>query len=479
MSSLAETLARIDGSPPGERVGAFVDLDGTLMSGYTASAFYRDRLRHGDIGSDELVRSAAVIADSVVGGDAARLGPIAVAGLAGRRADDLHELGERLYRRELAANVRPEMREIVRAHQARGHTVVLATSATQFQAAPVAADLDVDELLCSEVEVRDGALTGSFSRGMLWGPAKAATVRATIDRLGLDADESFAYANGDEDVSLLAGVGRPHAVHPEGLLERVARLEDWPVLRFANPNGSVLRRAVSTAAAIGGMNAALAVGAGLAVVGRNRRAAANLAAGPALDLALLLSGVQLRVTGRENLWKDRPAVFVFNHQSNLDPLVVGALVRRDFTATGKKEAKWDPSAILVGRLVDTAYLDRERPAAAKEELNRLVARIAHGESVIIAPEGTRSATARLLPFKHGAFHLALEAGVPIVPVVLRNTARLMAPSASTIRSGVADICVLDPVATDGWKARDIALHAENVRNRIQETLERWPGDDDA
>jgi putative phosphoserine phosphatase/1-acylglycerol-3-phosphate O-acyltransferase len=226
------------------------------------------------------------------------------------------------------------------------------------------------------------------------------------------------------------------------------------------------------------MNAALAVGAGLAVVGRNRRAAANLAAGPALDLALSLSGVQLRVTGRENLWKDRPAVFVFNHQSNLDPLVVGALVRRDFTATGKKEAKWDPSAILVGRLVDTAYLDRERPAAAKEELNRLVARIARGESVIIAPEGTRSATAKLLPFKHGALHLALEAGVPIVPVVLRNTARLMAPGASTIRSGVADICVLDPVPTDGWKARDIALHAENVRTRIQETLERWPGDDD-
>ena len=310
---------------------------------------------------------------------------------------------------------------------------------------------------------------------MLWGPAKAAAVRSAIDRHALDPGESFAYANGDEDVALLAGVRRPHAVNPESLLERVARLEDWPVLRLTDPGGSGLRSAVSTIAAIGGMNAALALGGGLAALRRNRRAALNLSAGPAFDVALSLAGVRLNVTGRENLWQERPAIFVFNHQSNLDPLVVGALLRRDFTATGKKEAKWDPSAMLVGRLVDAAYLDRERPAAAKQELNRLVARLSDGESVMIAPEGTRSATASLQPFKHGAFHLAMQARVPVVPVVLRDTGRLMPPGATTIRPGTAHVCVLDPIATDRWNANDIARHVERVRSRMQETLERWPG----
>jgi len=475
MSTLAETLARIDASPRGARVGAFVDLDGTLVSGYTAFAFYRDRLRRNDIGPDELLRSAAVIADSVVGGDASRLGPIAVAGLRGQRVEDLERLGERLYARELAATVRPEMREVVRAHQARGHTVVLATSATRFQAAALARDLDVDELLCTELEVRDGHLTGALPDGMLWGPAKAAAVRSAIERHALDPSASFAYANGDEDVALLAGVRRPHAVNPESLLERVAQLEDWPVLRFTDPGGSGLRSALSTIAAIGGMNAALALGGGLAALRRNRRAALNLSAGPAFDVALSLAGVRLNVTGREKLWQERPAVFVFNHQSNLDPLVVGALLRRDFTATGKKEAKWDPSALLVGRLLDAAYLDRERPAAAKQELNRLVARLSDGESVMIAPEGTRSATASLQPFKHGAFHLAMQARVPVVPVVLRDTGRLMPPGTTTIRPGTADVCVLGPIATDRWKAKDIARHVERVRSRMQETLDRWPG----
>src|SRR3954469_22013110 len=105
MSSLAETLARIDASPRGAHVGAFVDLDGTLVSGYTASAFYRERLRRNDIGPGELLRSVAVIADAALAGEATALGPIAVAGLRGQRAEDLERIGERLYARELAATL--------------------------------------------------------------------------------------------------------------------------------------------------------------------------------------------------------------------------------------------------------------------------------------------------------------------------------------------------------------------------------------
>jgi putative phosphoserine phosphatase / 1-acylglycerol-3-phosphate O-acyltransferase len=477
MTGLSDVLALIDAAPDGPRIGAFVDLDGTLVAGYTAGAFYRDRLRRRAIGAGELARSVAVFADSLLGGDPGRLGPIAVAGLRGEREEELDRLGQRIYARELAATVRPEVRRLVRAHQDRGHTIVLATSATRFQAEPLANDLGIEHLLCSELESDGGRLTGEFrDGGMLWGSRKAAAVRRVVRERDLDAAESFAYANGDEDVALLAGVGRPHAVNPGHLLERVARAEGWPVLSFQDPGGSRLRNVIGTVAAVGGMNAVLAAGLGAGILTRDRRAAANLASGPAFDLALSLSGVRTRVSGRENLWTQRPAVFIFNHQSNLDPIVVGALVRRDFTATGKLEARNDPAAMLAGRLMDAVYLDRANPQDAKREINRLVARLEGGESVLIAPEGTRRAVPPLGEFKHGAFHLARRAGVPLVPVVLRNTAQLMPPSATAIRSGVVDVHVLEPVSTRRWKAGDVGRHAASLRARVQDTLDHWPAE---
>ena len=122
-------------------------------------------------------------------------------------------------------------------------------------------------------------------------------------------------------------------------------------------------------------------------------------------------------------------MFVFNHQSNLDPIVASALVRRDFTATGKKEAKWDPGSALAGHVLNAVFLDREDPERAKEQLAPLVDRLRGGTSVLIAPEGTRTPTPMLGEFKHGAFHVAMQAGVPVVPIVLRNSGDLMTPRA--------------------------------------------------
>jgi putative phosphoserine phosphatase/1-acylglycerol-3-phosphate O-acyltransferase len=277
-------------------------------------------------------------------------------------------------------------------------------------------------------------------------------------------------------VAFLSIAGRPHAVNPNHLLEQVACGERWPIVRLSEPEPEPgrpgVRAVLGTVAAVAGMNGALAAGLGVGLLSGNRRAGANVATSTAFGLALALAGVHLRVIGRENLSASRPAVFVFNHQSNLDPIVAGALVRRDFTATGKQEVRRDPAGALAAHVMDAVLLDRANPERAKAQINQLVGRLRDGESVLVAPEGTRRP--ELGEFKHGAFHVAMEAGVPIVPIVLRNTGELMGRGAKVIQPGVVDVCVLEPVSTDGWTREGLGARVDEVRERFVETLQNWP-----
>jgi putative phosphoserine phosphatase / 1-acylglycerol-3-phosphate O-acyltransferase len=470
VTTLGQLLSEVEAAPDGPGTTAFFDLDGTLVSGYTAGAFYRDRLRRGGVGLGEFGRSLAVLADSkLLGGDPGKLGPIAVEGLRGRDLSELEELGERLYEERISRMLRPEMRMLLEAHQERRHTVVIASSATHFQVDPVARELGVEHVLCSEVTVEDGKLTGSFEDGMLWDGAKAAAVRSFARDRESKLDAAYAYANGDEDIALLSSVGHPRAISPDPLLDRVARQERWPILHLPDEQGTGAREVVGTAAAPAGINLSLGVGA-LAGLVRGRRAGANLAGRFAFDVALRLAGVQLNVVGEENLWSARPAVFVFNHQSNLDPIVAGALIRRDFTSTGKKEAQRDPMAALAGYVLDAVFLDRENPERAKEQISEAVGRLRNGVSVMIAPEGTRSRTAIPGPYKHGAFHVAMEAEVPIVQIVLRNANELMPRGSTFIHPGTLDVRVLEPIPTEGWGPDDPGRAARALQRRTADLV---------
>ena len=478
MTTLARLLDEVGAAPEGPEVAAFFDVDGTLVAGYTAKPFYDHRMRRGQVGVRELARSLVVFADSaVLGGNPGRLGPVAIAGLRGKTVEELDELGEALFREQIASSVRPEMRELLEAHRRRGHTIALASSATHFQVDPLARELGVEHVLCSEVSVADGRLTGTFEGGMLWGEAKAAAARAFAREHGADAGQSFAYANGDEDIALLASFGNPRPIRPDPLLRRAARQEGWPVLDLHSvDSGAGVREFAGTAAAAGGMNLSLAIGAGAGLLTQNRRTGANVASRFAFDLALGLAGVRLEVVGAENLWSARPAVFVFNHQSNLDPMVAAALIRRDFTSTGKQEAKRDPMAALAGYVLDAVFLDRDDPEHAKEQLSEAVERLRDGVSVMIAPEGTRSRGAEPGPYKHGGFHLAMQAGVPIVPLVLRDTGERMPRGSKLIRTGTVHVRVLEPIPTDGWTADDVSICAAELRDRTAALItgdEEW------
>ena len=473
--TLDELLAEVEEGPEGPKVGAFFDFDGTLIAGFSAAAFYEDRARRREFSVGELVRTLIAAGEyAVLGSDVNKLLGIAMSNWAGRSEEEVTELFARLFHDRIAGMVYPEARELVKAHQDAGHTVALATSATRYQAGPLAEDLGIEHVLCSEVEVVRGNFTGFFAGEVLWGEAKARAVKQFARSRRVTLRRSWGYANGSEDVPFLDVVGRPRPLNPASGLERVARERDWPVSRFSSRGRPGLSSVVRTGAALAGLGAAGGVGIVVGALNRSRRQAANVATSIGPDLALALAGVDLRVTGAENLWAERPAVFIFNHQSSVDVAVLGSLVRRDLTGVAKKELSHDPRFALIGYVVDMAYVDRADNKQARRALEPAVDKLRAGVSIAIAPEGTRSATRRLGQFKKGAFHLAMQGGVPIVPIVIRNAGDVMWRGSFLIRPGTIDVAVLAPIPTGDWTVEELDERIAEVRERYLETLAQWP-----
>jgi putative phosphoserine phosphatase/1-acylglycerol-3-phosphate O-acyltransferase len=210
---------------------------------------------------------------------------------------------------------------------------------------------------------------------------------------------------------------------------------------------------------------------------RSRSTVLDLGGGIGADIGLALAGVEVDVVqGHEHLWSSRPCVFIFNHQSKLDPIIVMKLLREQFTGVGKKEAKKVPVFGLIFQLAGVAFVDRGNTEQAKRALEPAVRKIREERmSLSIAPEGTRSVTPRLGPFKKGAFHIAMQAEVPLVPIVLRNVGEVMWRGAQVIRPGRVEVVVLPPIDTSDFTVPTLGEHVRTVRDQFVETLAHWPG----
>ena len=379
----------------------------------------------------------------------------------------------RVFRQQVGRTIRSEARALVNAHRDAGHTLVLATAATPFQAEPVAEDLGFGHILSTEIAVENGVLTGELHGEPRWGVEKARAVQGFAEEHGIDLTTSFAYGNGTEDHDFLHAVGRPVAVSPDRGLRKLIANEGIPIVELADPPRPGLRGLVGTLGAFGTFNTGLV----MTLLGSrltDRQQAFNAGIGRTADLTLATAGIRVRAQGREHIEAARPAIYVFNHQSNLDPAIAASLIRRDLTGVGKAELKSDPRGLAL-RLMDITLIDRGNSAEARASVAALVNRIHAGESVLIAPEGTRMPTPTLGRFKMGAFHLALDARVPIVPIVIRNSGEHWPRGTQLVRPGTVDVCVLPPVDTTHWTIENLKQHASDVRDSFQRTLERWPG----
>src|SRR6266536_1398787 len=469
-----ELIADVESGPQGPRVGSFFDFDGTLIDGYSLAAFARHYLRSGQIAPADLGRMLLTgLRGVTTEQDFERLTTLSMRVWAGRSEDELAELGERLFVQGISGALYPEGWRLVDAHRRAGHTVVLASSATRFQVEPAARAMGVEHILVSPVEIVNGICTGRPGGPLLWRAGKAAAVRAFAEEHDIDLAESYAYSNGDEDVPFLQTVGRARAINPGRELEKAARHYGWPVARFRSRGRPGMADLARTAAGLAGMFGGFTAGAALGAVTGSRREAVDLGTTLAGELGSLLAGVRLDVRGGEHL-AARPAVFLFNHQSQLDVLILAKLLHGGCTGVAKKELAHSPGFGLMFRLADVAFVDRHDSEQARRALEPAVQKLRDGISLAIAPEGTRSVTPALGPFKKGAFHVAMQAGVPIVPIVIRNSGELMWRSAKTIHAGTVQVAVLPPVPTTGWVAADLDQHVHQVRGQYLATLANWP-----
>ncbi len=471
MVSKARLLEKVHEGPEGPKIGAFFDVDRTLVAGFSANAFFRERFLSGRMSPEEAFSTLRGTAGFLMGrtGFSGMMTAYSAA-YRGMAESTLIDLGREVFEKHLATAIYPESRAILAAHQARGHTVAIISSATPYQVEPLAQELGVEHVMCTRLEVKDGVFTGDVLRPLCFGEGKREAAELLASRFDLDLDESFFYTDSIDDLPLLEAVGRPFPLNPDSSLAQLAKERNWPVQRFRSRGTPGAEEVIRTALAYGSLIPSIAIGAAVGLVNRSQREGVNAMTSLWGDLSTALAGVDLRVEGEQHLWSHRPAVFIFNHTSALDLPLMLKLVRRDVTGIGKKEIESDPIFGPLGKAAGAVFIDRANSAAAIEALKPAVEALKQGRSLMIAPEGTRAQTPRLGPFKKGAFHMAMQAGVPIVPVVFRNALDALPKSAMVIRQAVVEAVVLPPVDTSTWTAESLDDEIEAIRNQYLAVL---------
>ena len=467
-----DVIAEILELPDGPQIGAFFDFDGTIISGYSAFAFIQEQLARGNLSVRELIELVSAMGSFGIGNMGFSAMMIATSQfLRGIREDSYTSFGEELFRTHIAKQIYPESRALVEAHLEKGHTVAIISSATPYQVRPAARDLGIDTVLCTELEVEKGAFTGAVLKPTCFGQGKVTAAETLVEKFGVDLDQTFFYSDSDDDIQLLERVGNPRPLNPNSRLLAIAERRGWPVRRFGSRGNTRpsdwIRSLMLPASLVGSYLAGLPI---WALTG-SKRDALNFSVSVFADTASALIGLNLKISGEENLWSRRPAVFVFNHQSNVDLVVMARLMRRDITGVGKQELRDMP---IIGRVLEASgvvLIDRSNTVAAIESMAPLVdAMRIEGKSVCLSPEGTRAVTPKLAEFKKGAFHLAMQAGVPIVPVVIHNSGDVQPKGDMLYHPGTVNVDVLPPVDTSEWSVETINEHVAEVRGMYLRTL---------
>jgi 1-acyl-sn-glycerol-3-phosphate acyltransferase len=190
-----------------------------------------------------------------------------------------------------------------------------------------------------------------------------------------------------------------------------------------------------------------------------------------VGLALRLAGIRYRVVGRENV-PNRAVVYCSNHESNVDPAVLFQGLDPMLHVLYKAELHKVPlmgMAFDIGGFVAVDRADRRKSFAS---VDTAVVSLGQGNSFLIFPEGTRSRTGELLPFKKGGFIMALQAQVPIVPVAVSGGRASMRKGSAIVRPVKVTVRLGAPIATAGLSVDDRDAVIERVRTAVQRLLDQ-------
>ncbi|MEO0369691.1 MAG: lysophospholipid acyltransferase family protein, partial [Pseudomonadota bacterium] len=241
----------------------------------------------------------------------------------------------------------------------------------------------------------------------------------------------------------------------------------WPVQDFTSRGSAGIFDYARAFAAQGSMVTSVLAGLPIFALTGSLNKTRNFSTSLFADTAAAITGIEIDITGEEHIWSQRPCVFIFNHQSQADVIILPYILRRDLAGVGKKEIGDVP---ILGKIMEyggTVLIDRENSASAREAMEPLVdVMLKEGRSVCIAPEGTRSTSTDLGRFKKGAFHLAMQAGVPIVPIVIHNAIDVAPRGQFVFRPATVKVSVLPPVSTNGWQVEHLDQHIDAVRDQF-------------
>ena len=192
-------------------------------------------------------------------------------------------------------------------------------------------------------------------------------------------------------------------------------------------------------------------------------------------LILMTSRISVHVEGGEHVLAGRPTIYCSNHPSAMDIPIMFVHLPVQFRFLAKRELFRLPFLGWHLRRSGHIPVEREQPKAAMKSFEEAVKKIHAGSSVLLFPEGSRSRDGSLGPFKRGGFFLAVQAGVPIVPITLNGSREVLPPDTYHIRPGRVEIVFHPPIATAGLTAKDVSALSGRVRERIRSRF-RPPND---
>ena len=187
-------------------------------------------------------------------------------------------------------------------------------------------------------------------------------------------------------------------------------------------------------------------------------------------LGLALVGVRVEAKGLDLTDPNQTYIFTPNHQSFIEVPLLVTYLKHNFAYLAKKELFkypiWKQGITLIG----VVPIDRSNTQSAVESARLATEKLRNGKSYVIYPEGTRSRDGRLLPFKKGAFMMAIEAGVPIVPVSISGSTKIMPKGEIKIFPSTVYITVHEPISTAGYSRENIAELMKTTRAKIVSAL---------
>ena len=184
-------------------------------------------------------------------------------------------------------------------------------------------------------------------------------------------------------------------------------------------------------------------------------------------IILMLSGIKVNLKGLENLPGSGPMIIASNHQGIFDIPVLQGLLPLQFRWVSKESLFKIPVIGWTMTLAGYISIDRASTTKSFKSIKRAAERIRGGTSVLIFPEGTRGPERELLPFKRGLFFLGTESGVPLVPISISGTSRVMKDHSVWIRPTTVEVTVHKPIDTSGIDEKELM---ERCRKAIKEGL---------